>query len=247
MAKELFTTDLSDEQTMSLYLDNHLYNNGLFERHDRTPNKSEQKLGCDIVLTSKYWGIENCLVDEKTQMTYFNKDQATFAFELFYRKKEDNNSYTTRIGWLIDKDKETEAYLLVWPFSNSDDKRGRIDNLKYDDIAGVRYLIVKKNKLLYYLKNKFLTDEKLYKIAKKLFYNDLKGLKDQNILKYYYVDNEGRIYINGWEKDLYFTCSRDMDEQPVNLVIKRDILWLLADMKGDVIGNTAAFETKKYW
>lgn len=234
MPNSTFNEDLSQEQIMSLYLDNHLYNSGIFERAERTPNKPEQKKGCDIILTSKFWGIEDCLVDEKAQMTYFNKDQATFAFELLYRKKEDNGTYSSRVGWFIDSGRATEAYLLVWPFSDSKFKTGKISNLVYDDIAGIRYLIVRKEKIKKYLANKFLTDKKLLYTAKDIYYKRTQL-------------TNGRFLPVNWDSDVYFTQSTELDERPVNLVIKRDILWLLADMRGNVLGNTSAGGIKQYW
>lgn len=234
MANESFREDLSQEKIMSLYLDNHLYNCGIFERAERTPAKPEQKKGCDIILTSNYWGIQDCLVDEKAQITYFNRDQATFAFELYYQKRENSGVYTKKIGWFIDGSKETEAFLLVWPFSCSPDKCGKIQNLQYNDIAGIRYLIVKKDRLNKYLQNKGLSDKKLLYIAKDIFYHKIK-LKD------------GRYYPIEYDTDVYFTQSLNLDEKPINLVIKRDILWLLADMRGEVMGNTSAGNLKRYW
>jgi len=163
MPQSTFSQDLNQERIMSRYLDNHLYNSGVFEKCQRTDNMDEQDSGCDIVLTSSFWGIYDCKVDEKAQLTNFNKDYATFAFELFYQKESYNGQYEKKVGWFLNENKNNEAYLLVWPFSNSSAKSGKIDNLRYEDIAGIRYLIVKKNKLIKYLENKGLTRERLLK------------------------------------------------------------------------------------
>jgi len=234
MPQSTFSQDLNQERIMSRYLDNHLYNSGVFEKCQRTDNMDEQDGGCDIVLTSSFWNIHECKVDEKAQLTYFNKDQATFAFELFYQKESSNGQYETRVGWFLNENKINEAYLLVWPFSNSSAKSGKIDNLRYEDIAGIRYLIVKKNKLIKYLENKGLTRERLLKSA-----------------QYYFKQRQSllgeRMYPREYDKDVYYTRSDNLNEKPVNLVIKRDILWILADMRGDVLGNTSEGSLKPYW
>lgn len=231
--QDSFPDDLTQEQLMSRYLDEHLYCNGLFEKAERTSDMYYQKEGCDIILTSKYFGIEDCIVDEKTQLNYFNMDQATFAFELFYYKPDEYGNRTPHIGWLIDESKNTEAYLLVWPFSSSADKTGKIPNLSYEDIAGIRYLLIKRNRLKRYLQNAGFSDDRLYRDAKRIFY-------DGNL--------RGRIFID-FQPDIYYfkTVDPKVKEQPVNIVVKRSILWLLADMKGEIIGNTSAGKLKRYW
>jgi len=55
------------------------------------------------------------------------------------------------------------------------------------------------------------------------------------------------MYPREYDMDVYYTRSDNLNEKPVNLVIKRDILWILADMRGDVIGNTSAGQMKGYW
>jgi len=132
------------------------------------------------------------------------------------------------------KRKKNEAYLLVWPFSNSSAKTGKIEGLQYEDIAGIRYLIVKKDKLRKYLDNKGLTNERLLQSAKNLFYGR-KPLTD------------GRYFPIKYDTNVYYTKSDTLNEKPINLVIKRDILWILADMRGDVLGNTSEGQLKPYW
>ncbi len=213
MGKSFFSSDLAFEQVIASYLDHHLYFNPLFTEHIRLSDAVSQNKGIDIILTSNEFGLKSSKVDEKCAAHYCNMDLRSFAFELLYIK--DGNDH---IGWFLDSKKETEAYLLIWPFVDDNLGAGRIESITEKDITGVRYIIVKREKLLAYLNKRGFTMERLLDDASKLMSGKVKKID------------------TGYAQFHYFKSVK-YDESPVNLVIQRSSLWKLGDMKGDVVGN----------
>ena len=81
MDKSLFDNDLRIEHEIAEYLDANLYRSPLFSQAVRTPGEADQKIGCDIILSSQEFGLESAIVDEKATIHYINQDITTFAFE----------------------------------------------------------------------------------------------------------------------------------------------------------------------
>ena len=213
MDKSLFPKDLAFEQVIGSYLDHHLYFNPLFTEHRRCTDQDAQDRGVDIILTSNEFNLSSAKVDEKCAAHHCNEDMRTFAFEILSLIKGQE-----RIGWFVNRNKETEAYLLVWPFVNDALGTGRIESITEKDITGVRYLIVKRDKLSAYLEKRGFTYERMIKDAKLLMANQSCRIR------------------TGYSQ-FHYSKSPKYAESPVNLVINRDTLWRLADLKGDVVGN----------
>ncbi len=220
MRDSLFENDLRLEHELAKYLDANLYISPLFSECIRTTENSAQKSGCDIILSSEEYGLHSAIVDEKATIHYINQDISTFAFELLCKSK---NSSKRVPGWLIDDRKKTEAYVLIWPFVKQKDIRGRFDEMTCEDISGVRYLIVKRWKILAYLANRGFTKQVLLDTATAIAQRDIDGRFE--------IENDKDDY------HFYFFSSLTLAEQPVNIVIDRYILWCLADKKGGIIGN----------
>lgn len=213
MGKSYFSDDLYFEQVMASYLDHHLYFNPLFTEHERRSDADSQNRGIDIILSSNEFNLKSAKVDEKCAAHYCNIDLRSFAFELMYLK--DNVQH---IGWFLDNKKETEAYMLVWPFVEESLGFGKINNISEKDITGVRYLIIKRDKLFAYLANRGLDRERLLSDAELLMTGSERSIKTKYTQFHYYKSDK---YVEG----------------PVNIVINRSTLWRLADLKGDVVGN----------
>ena len=98
MDKSLFDNDLRIEHEIAEYLDANLYRSPLFSQAVRTPGEADQKIGCDIILSSQEFGLESAIVDEKATIHYINQDITTFAFELSYKSK---NSDDRVPGWFF--------------------------------------------------------------------------------------------------------------------------------------------------
>lgn len=222
MDKSLFDNDLRIEREIAKYLDVYLYRSPLFSKAIRTPNEADQKIGCDIILSSQEYGLESAIVDEKATIHYINQDISTFAFELSSKSK---NSDERVPGWFLDDRKKTEAYVLIWPFVHQRDVRGRFDSMTCQDISGVRYLVVKRAKIRAYLSKRGFSKQVLLDKAAEIAYKGLDGRFD--------IKSENE------EFHFYYYSSLEYAEKPVNLVIDRCTLWYLADKKGGIIGNPA--------
>lgn len=213
MDESLFPKDLAFEQVIGSYLDHHLYFNPLFTEHRRCTEQDAQNRGVDIILTSNEFNLSSTKVDEKCAAHHCNEDIRTFAFEILSLKEGQK-----RIGWFVNRNKETEAYLLVWPFVNETLGTGRIEGVTEKDITGVRYLIVRRDKLTAYLMKKGFSYKRM--------------IEDANML----MDDKS-CRINTGYSQFHYSKSPYYPESPVNLVIRRNTLWRLADLKGDVVGN----------
>ena len=219
MNESLFKNDLRIEQEIAKYLDTHLYIPPVFSECIRTPDKESQKRGCDIILSSEYFGLTAAVADEKAAIHHINNDITTFAFELSYKAKDSDKRVP---GWFLDDEKTTEVYTLIWPFVKQSDIRGRFDQMTFEDISGIRYIIVNRGKIRAYLAKRGFSKQVLLDKAEEI------SLTNQN----------GRIDIgDGNEFHFYFYSSLDYAEKPVNIVIDRYVLWLLSDKKGGIIGH----------
>ncbi|MBK8365378.1 MAG: hypothetical protein IPL24_17420 [Bacteroidetes bacterium] len=58
----------------------------------------------------------NLLVDEKAMVHYVNKSLPTFAFEVSFKLATGKEVE----GWLLDKSKLTQYYIIVWIWATKD-------------------------------------------------------------------------------------------------------------------------------
>lgn len=115
-------------------------------------------------------------------------------------------------GWLIDKTKKTEYYLFQW-IHQADNKW----NVKESEIKKLEYALVSKQRILDYLESYTFTIDKLKEV-------------DDYIRKY---KEHGRLgYNQGKERRFWFYYSKNLAEQPINLIIRKEVLLELAVKKG---------------
>jgi len=133
-------------------------------------------------------------IDEKAQLDYINEDLPTFAFEIQYQKKG-----LLKKGWLFDKAKETDFYALVTAI--------------YEDspntFTSCKITLVNRKKLLAFLASKAITPALLAAVIKENSSKNAKLVLNQ-------LDSKKEGY-------LYFSAMRKA-EQPVNLILKLDLL-----------------------
>lgn len=171
------------------------------EDFERCSDKVEQVNGIDVKFS--LGNVKNIKVDEKAQTSYVNKNLPTYAFELsFLNRKGDIHT-----GWFIDDTKETEYYFLMWITAKEED-------FKLEDIICVEGLLVKR-----YWLHKYLEDNGLS-------IQEMKN-KDEELRK---GKLGGRCVIND-NKDFYMYYSDTLNEKPVNVVIRKEVLEELAYRK----------------
>ena len=208
MASSYRGRDMHVERVIAQYLDEHLYNDGRFTRHDRTDGREEQLSGSDIIISVPSLGIQNAIVDEKAITHYMIRQIPTFALELSFLSQSGNLVE----GWLTDTDKVTEYYLMMWPLAS------KPWSIEIQDIKSIDYLLVKRSDILQWLANQGYTVDKLKEKAEQI---------RNTVTENGAIDKE-----NG--KDYWFFLTTKLAECPINVVIRKKIYESLAIMKGTI-------------
>ena len=205
--------DMCVEQAFAKFLDVSLYNHRIFSEKCRTTTKEKQLRGIDITVSISDLNLKEIYIDEKAQLDkkYIGHPLPTFAFELSFINKLGK----IQDGWLIDKQKYTQYYLLNW-IIDADNK----NNLTYKDFNETSFCLIEKNKLLKYLSDKKYDREALKTKAELI-------RKEGNFGK---IDKKE-------SNDFYFYYSKHLKEQPINLIIKKELLICLSVFYGEIKKN----------
>jgi hypothetical protein len=196
------------ERVIAQYLDEHLYNDGRFSKHERTDNRDEQLSGSDIILSIPSLGIKDAIVDEKAITHYMIRQLPTFALELSFLSQ--NGAVVE--GWLTDAKKVTEYYLMMWPVAS------KPWTIEIEDIKHIDYMLVKRSDIIDWLANQGYTIDKLKEKA--------------NIIRSTVTENGAIDKVNG--KDFWFFLTTKLAECPINVVIRKKVYESLALMKGTI-------------
>ena len=191
--------DSKVEEELSKFLDKYLYS-AITKDLVRYSDKSDQLLGKDVSFSLENMG--NMIVDEKAATHYINKDIPTFAFELSFLLSDGREVK----GWLLDKDKVTEYYLLMWV--NAD----KIWDMVMDDITKVEAILLNRNKLIDYLKSESYDEDKLNRANLKIRNNNLDGALGKK-----------------QDTSIYFFSTQKLSEKPVNVVVRKKKIEELSD------------------
>jgi hypothetical protein len=189
------------EHLVNDYLDQHLFNKGYFSDVEWVKDKKGQLEGADIILNCPSLGIENARVDIKSAVKYSNKYLGTYALECGFIGRQGDE----KIGWLIDEDKKTDYYLLLYPKS----QKYYTDMQTVDDIESIEYYLVARDKVLNYLKRKGF--------SKDIIKETVGSMRDE-----YNGFTKGLVRESG-DDGFFFYLTGNLAEQPVNVVIKRSV------------------------
>ena len=208
MANSYRGRDMHIERVIAQYLDEHLYNDGRFTRHDRTDGREEQLKGSDIIISVPSLGIKDAIVDEKAITHYMIRQLPTFALELSFLSQSGN----VVEGWLTDTEKVTEYYLMMWPLAT------KPWTIEIQDIKSIEYMLVKRSDILQWLASQGYTLDKLKEKA--------------NVIRETITENGAIDKVNG--KDFWFFLTTKLAECPINVVIRKKVYESLALMKGTI-------------
>lgn len=191
------------EKLVNEYLDKKLFNreDSFFKKVKWVDDPDLQISGVDIILDAPDLGIENGLVDIKSAVKYSNKYLGTYALECSFIGKNG----LEKVGWLIDKTKTTQYYLLLYPRS----QKYYTDMQTPDDIDYIEYYLVDRNKILNYLSSRGYDKQRIMETVcdmRRDFIPGDKGLNEDS------TDPAFRFYLTG-----------TLAEQPVNVVISRSV------------------------
>ncbi len=190
--------DMAVEQEISYFLDEYLYlKHDILKKYHRVKDRDSQLRGIDCTLRHKGKDI---IIDEKAASQYINSRLSTFAFELGSYQR---SGYID--GWLIDETKETTHYLLVWIQTLKPcDRRAWINK---NDIKMLECLLIRRNDILLYLQNQGFSKENLINKRNDILKTGTFGPIDKNNLS-----------------EFYFFNTKDLQEAPVNVIIKKNKL-----------------------
>lgn len=208
MANSYRGRDMHVERVIAQYLDEHLYNDGRFAKHQRTDGREQQLSGSDIIISVPSLAIENAVVDEKAITHYMIRQIPTFALELSFLSQSGNLVE----GWLTDPEKISEYYLMMWPVAS------KPWNVEIKDIRYIDYMLVKRSDILKWLAEQGYTIDELRKKA--------------NVIRSTISENGAIDKTDG--KDFWFYLTTKLAERPINVVIRKKIYESLAIMKGRI-------------
>lgn len=200
------------ELIVNEFLDDYFYTKE-FDKARWVVEKEEQLKGIDVYLTSEKQGLNEAKVDVKSAVKYSNRYLPTFSLELSfigYRGGE-------KIGWFLNDDLETEYYLLLYPRS----EKYYTEMIFKDDIDYIDYYLVKKDDLMKFFNSRGYDKERLKEVSKEM--------------REEFAENGGdKITRESGSENFHFTLSGKLAEQPVNVVVKRQVYEKYAIMKGRI-------------
>ena len=189
-----FGRDSHRERAVAEYLDRHLYPEH-FQSIDRVNDKKRQLAGIDLFATHK--DIEGEMkIDEKAATSWAHKmDLKTFAFELQWMLGDEEMG-----GWFIDKErlKKTTHWMCIWP-RTAGEPLNRVEDIVRAEAALISVRVLRR-------------------------WVRKKASKETEFLE----DVIERLR-NGSEDELQWAglrirISRNLPEQPINLLMPRETL-----------------------
>ena len=193
--------DVRIEQVCGRFLDKHFYAK-LGCKFERNAELSSQFLGVDVTVWSEHGRF---VIDEKVK--YYgstNKPITCPSFEVTRRDRAGNRG----IGWYASGKQLTNVYAFISPFLVEGDQPHQITD---DNLSAVQILMVPKKAVQQLAKSYGLSDISLLERAEQLADSD-----DLNWQRKAY----DRIAAN----KLWLTYSAGLREQPVNMVVPREVL-----------------------
>lgn len=196
------------EKEVARFLDEKLYSKDIFTKHERTNDRERQLKGSDIIISIPSIGIENAVCDEKAASSYWfmGDKMKTFSLEI-----SSFQHGVLREGWIVNDKLDTELYLFCWLNASK-------SNFTKDDITWLEYALVRKQDILDYLASENITKEHLIKNRDWILDN---------------VTEKGAVGKNR-HKDFYFYYSPQLEERPINIIIKKHVYVKLSILHGEI-------------
>lgn len=216
MAEELSDIQLTIQQAVAQYMDQHVYNNGDFQKHTRTA-ADDSRGGSTIVISSRKWGIKNCVVAERIIADDNRASEAVaFPFQVQCLKKYATSPYDVMHGWFVSRDYPADAYMLVWP------QLKEAEDGESVEVSAVRYLIVGKRELKAAMSKAGYLDTELLKAADVVRRNKVRKV-------------ELDPYVQDYDRErFYMLFDMEAANRPVELVITRSFLEQIAGQKSEL-------------
>jgi hypothetical protein len=189
-------------------------------------DKEHQLKGIDATGDIPSKGIINAAIDLKALMHYRNRSISTLGFEVFGVM----NGKQTQKGWLFDESQEVQYYVCTDIFSTyyqkspSNEEIDPVDELTPDTIWGLHIMLVDKAKLLKYLRDNAIIKSTAQAKAQLLFNSGKECLVTTGISDVILPIADWSKYSRQHSVPFSFRRNLTMKEQPVTIMVKRDIL-----------------------
>lgn len=201
---------------------------------DMVRQKKGIDLICNIPLTMQHKtkGLTRSFVDVKSIAGML----PTFSFEI------GGNVNSQQPGWFINDEYLTNYYLLVYHVLADDVSTGHYKSDKslmtIDNVCYSKAILISKSKLKsYVLKTLGLKNRNIQDIVKTV--RRLTKDKPPDIYRFMIKDGEVVEKRKDERSNIVITCSMQLKEQPINIVIKRHILEEIADHIWEVHDDTS--------
>jgi len=218
-----FKKDFKSEQLLARWLDEYFYKRLSDERYEipmrfkvtrpieygKERAREMQQQGIDAFYRVK--NGESFLVDEKAQLNYLNNPLETFAFEVLYKRKNGEGSFTH--GWFINEDLETTHYLLVYPHSDQVDKHYYIKS--FEQFSKAELILIEKTKLKEKLESISISKARVY----------------EKVLEIMDTEKRKSTFEKMDDSEAYIIKTDHLAENPINIVVRKHILNEIAEAR----------------
>ncbi len=217
LAESFRNQDMHAEHMLADFMDEYLYSK--LTTHDGRPlvfermtDKESQLKGVDISIEN---GNKKINIDEKASIYYSNLMIPTFAFELASIQRGYDEPL---IGWFLNDELDSKYYMLIWPNIKCIHNKGQwirqqIGYIHKDDFTIVESMLILKEDLRRFLETNGYDKDRLLAYAKDLRERCTK------------IDDR-------YEEELFdgvkIFFSGKLAERPINVVIRKEILYTLA-------------------
>ena len=193
-----FDRDSNREASVAEFLDRKLYPN-FFEGWSRVSDREMQLSGVDVIC--RYPKLKDeLLVDEKAATSWANREITTFAFELSFLLNESEIT-----GWFLSSGGRSRSthWLCIWPRTSG----GHINSV--GDIVSAEVMLISTRILRGWVRKMAVKSD----ISLEECIGRLRESEDENEILW---------------AGLRVIISRKLPEQPVNLLIPKDVLFALS-------------------
>lgn len=188
--------DSNEEQELANFLDRYLYPNIQGFNSRRCIDREEQLIGMDVVLSNIDDSTE-IVIDEKAQLHYINNNLPTFAFEVDSLQRGNLTP-----GWLFNERYVTTHYMLIYPNAVHSD----LNIITENDFTKVGCLLIERLSVIQYLEDRGWNKSRIEEKAIEL--------RENNDFGRHKIPNER----------FSFVFTEHLAEQPINIVIRKEIL-----------------------
>lgn len=213
------------EKCVGKWLDDHFYNNTeIFDGTERVIDLARQVAGIDVVAKQ---GDNVLNIDEKVKYyKALNTTIETIGFELVRTIRDVRRTP----GWFVDSQSRTTHYSLLSLYlkDRSEDPKA----ITYDNIDYIVNLIVNAREIKELFANYLSTLPFSYKELIDIVMNGPGDKVLPDGMTYKSDDYKARLFLT---KDMWITYSKTFREQPVNLVVTRNLLKSLSKTQEHII------------